>query len=60
VDVPQVVVPVAPGRDLVNFVETVAQEFSLRLAGQVAYADLDEQIKRRHAQHYAQHHVTQM
>ncbi len=46
VDVPQVVLPVAPGRDLVNVVETVAQEYKLRLAGQVAYRDLDAQIKR--------------
>lgn len=50
VDVPQVVVPVAPGRDLVNFVETVAQEFSLRLSGQIAHIDLDERIKRRNVQ----------
>lgn len=47
VEIPQVVVPVEPGRDLVNFVETVAQEFSLRLAGQVAHVELDERIKRR-------------
>ena len=49
VDVPQVVLPVAPGRDLVNVVETVAQEYKLRLAGQVAYRDLDAQIRRRNA-----------
>ncbi|MBQ6926241.1 MAG: HPr(Ser) kinase/phosphatase [Kiritimatiellae bacterium] len=49
VDVPQVVLPVAPGRDLVNVVETVAQEYKLRLAGQVAYRDLDAQIKRINA-----------
>lgn len=53
VEIPQVVVPVAPGRDLVNFVETVAQEFSLRLAGQVAHVELDERIKRRNMQHAA-------
>lgn len=46
VDVPQVVIPVAPGRDLVNIVETVAQEYNLRLSGQVAHQDLDERIKR--------------
>ncbi len=46
VDVPQVVLPVAPGRDLVNVVETVAQEYKLRLAGQFAYRNLDAQIKR--------------
>ncbi len=49
VDVPQVILPVAPGRDLVNVVETVAQEYKLRLAGHVAYRDLDAQIKRINA-----------
>lgn len=49
VEVPQVIVPVAPGRDLVNFVETVAREFNLRLSGQVAHVELDERIKRRNA-----------
>ena len=46
IKVPQVIIPVAPGRDLVNIVETVAQEYKLRLSGQVAYRDLDERIKR--------------
>lgn len=46
VKAPQVILPVAPGRDLVNIVETVAQEFKLRLSGQVAYRELDERIKR--------------
>ena len=46
VEVPQVILPVAPGRDLVNVVETVAQEYKLRLGGQFAYRDLDAQIKR--------------
>jgi HPr kinase/phosphorylase len=45
VEVPQVILPVAPGRDLVNVVETVAQEYKLRLAGQFAYRDLDARIK---------------
>lgn len=48
VPVPQLVVPVAPGRDLVNIVETAAMEYKLRLSGQVAHRDLDEQIKRHH------------
>ncbi len=48
VRVPQVVLPVAPGRDLINIVETVAQEYKLRFSGQVAYRDLDERIKRHH------------
>lgn len=47
VRLPQVVIPVAPGRDLVNIVETAAQEWRLRLAGHVAARDLDERIKRR-------------
>ncbi len=46
IDVPQVIIPVAPGRDLVNIVETVAQEYNLRLSGHVAHEDLDERIKR--------------
>lgn len=46
VEVPQVVLPVAPGRDIVNVVETVAQEYKLRLSGQIAYRNLDAQIKR--------------
>lgn len=46
VNVPQVVIPVAPGRDLVNIVETVAMEYKLRIAGQVAHLNLDERIKK--------------
>lgn len=45
VRVPQVLIPVAPGRDLVNIVETAAQEYKLRLGGQVAVRDLDERLK---------------
>ena len=47
IDVPQIVIPVAPGRDIVNVVETVAQEFKLRQSGYVAFKELDEEIKRR-------------
>ena len=46
ITVPQVIIPVAPGRELVNVVETVAQEYKLRMSGQVAYRNLDERIKR--------------
>lgn len=46
ISVPQVIIPVAPGRELVNVVETVAQEYKLRMSGQVAYRNLDERIKR--------------
>ena len=49
VPIPQLVILVAPGRDLVNIVETAAMEYKLRLSGHVAYRDLDEQIKRHHA-----------
>jgi len=49
VAVPQLVIPVAPGRDLVNIVETAAMEYKLRMSGHVAYRELDERIKRHHA-----------
>jgi len=49
VAVPQLVIPVAPGRDLVNLVETAAQEYKLRLSGFVAVRELDSRIKRHHA-----------
>ena len=49
VSVPQLVIPVAPGRDLVNLVETAAQEHKLRLSGYVAVRELDSQIKQHHA-----------
>ncbi len=45
VKIPQVIIPVAPGRDLVNIVETAALEYKLRLSGQVAVHDLDERLK---------------
>lgn len=49
VRVPQLVIPVAPGRDLVNIAETAAMEYKLKQSGRVAHRDLDEQIKRHHA-----------
>ncbi len=49
VSVPQLVIPVAPGRDLVNLVETAAQEYKLRLSGCVAVHALDARIKQHHA-----------
>ncbi|NLL84298.1 MAG: HPr(Ser) kinase/phosphatase [Lentisphaerae bacterium] len=48
VSVPQLVIPVAPGRDLVNIVETAAMEHKLRATGVIAYSDLAERIKRHH------------
>lgn len=48
VKVPQLVIPVAPGRDLVNLVETAAQDHKLRLSGFVASRELDKRIMRHH------------
>ncbi len=48
VEVPQLVIPVALGRDLVNLVETAAQEHKLRLSGFVAVSELESRIKRHH------------
>ena len=48
VPVRQLVIPVAPGRDLVNLVETAAQEYKLRLSGVVAVRDLADRVKRHH------------
>lgn len=48
VRVRQLVIPVAPGRDLINLVETAAHEHILRAAGHVAASELDERIKRKH------------
>lgn len=45
VNVPQLLVPVSAGRDLVNLVETAAQQFKLRLAGHDAAGDLDRRLK---------------
>ena len=47
VPVPEIVIPVSVGRDLVNLVETAAQQFKLRSAGYDPVAALDEQLKRR-------------
>jgi HPr kinase/phosphorylase len=44
----QRIVPVAPGRDLVNLVETAAQEYKLRMTGYVAVSELDARIKQKH------------
>lgn len=43
-DVPQVVLPVSEGRDLVTLVETAAQQHKLRLAGHDAMQRLDERL----------------
>jgi len=44
VKLPQRIIPVAPGRSLVNLAETAAQEQKLRLSGYVAVDDLDRRI----------------
>ena len=49
VEVPQLVIPVALGRDLVNLVETAAQEHKVRSSGFVAVSELESRIKRHHS-----------
>ena len=46
-EVPEIVIPVSAGRDLVNLVEIAAQQHKLRTAGYDAAKALDEQLKRR-------------
>lgn len=47
VSVPEIVIPVSAGRDLVNLVEIAAQQQKLRMAGYDAAHELDEHLKRR-------------
>jgi len=47
VAVPQIVLPVSEGRDLVNLVETAVQQFKLRRAGFRASVELDARLKKR-------------
>ncbi|MGN0852965.1 MAG: HPr(Ser) kinase/phosphatase [Kiritimatiellia bacterium] len=47
VDVPQLVIPVAAGRDLVNLVETAAQQYKLLAAGHDAVKELDARLRAR-------------
>lgn len=49
VPVRQIIIAVAPGRDLVNLVETAAMEYKLRSIGRVAHRELDARLK----QHYS-------
>ena len=44
VEVPQITIPVAAGRDLVNLVETAAQQYQLLAAGHDAVKALDAQL----------------
>lgn len=47
VDVPLITIPVAAGRDLVNLVETAAQQYKLLAAGYDAVKELDAQLRAR-------------
>ncbi len=49
VEVPQITIPVAAGRDLVNLVETAAQQYKLIAAGHDAVKTLDAQLCARAA-----------
>ena len=47
VDVPSIIIPVSEGRDLVNLVETAAQQQKLINAGYDSVAELSERLRRR-------------
>ena len=47
VDLPNVVIPVSEGRDLVNLVETAVQQQKLTFAGHNPVAELSERLRRR-------------
>ncbi len=47
VDVPNIVIPVSEGRDLVNLVETAAQQQKLIASGYNPVAELSERLRRR-------------
>ncbi|MCL1887742.1 MAG: HPr(Ser) kinase/phosphatase [Kiritimatiellaeota bacterium] len=47
VRVPQIIISVAPGRDIVNIVETAAMEYKLRASGHTAHKELDARLKSR-------------
>ncbi len=47
VEVPQLTLPVSAGRDLVNLVETAAQQYKLLAAGHDAVKELDAQLRAR-------------
>ena len=49
VEVPQIIIPVSAGRDLVNLVETAAQQYKLKLAGHDAVKALDARIRESNA-----------
>ena len=41
---PQITIPVSAGRDLVNLIETAAQQYKLLASGYDAVKDLDSRI----------------
>ena len=47
VDIPNILIPVSEGRDLVNLVETAAQQQKLILAGYDPVANLSERLRKR-------------
>ena len=47
VEIPNVIIPVSEGRDLVNLVETAAQQQKLILAGYDPVSDLSNRLHRR-------------
>ena len=47
VEISQLIIPVAAGRDLVNLVETAAQQYKLIAAGYDAVAELDARLRAR-------------
>ena len=47
VDVPNIIIPVSEGRDLINLVETAAQQQKLINAGYDSVAELSERLRRR-------------
>ena len=47
VDVPNILIPVSAGRDLVNLVETAAMQQRLLLSGGDPVFDLSERLRRR-------------
>lgn len=49
VDVPQITIPVSAGRDLVNLIETAAQQYKLLASGYDAVQDLDARLCARAA-----------
>ena len=58
VEVPQITIPVAAGRDLVNLVETAAQQYKLLAAGHDAVKALDAQLCPRRGETLKEKHPT--